>query len=186
MNLPTAGITARVSGEAAESWCQVRQTVLMLELAAAQIHVAMRDSGLSVEALMGAFTTLVERLHGLRARLDVSAAPSAGLDEGLAAIDHALNEALLALQFYDRLAQRLEHVEHSLGHLAELLANPEQVAAPLAWRRLQEAIRSRYTTEEERILFAAVVGGLPVADAIAHYKASVRTGSAGAADVELF
>lgn len=168
----------------AESWCQVRQTVLMLELAAAQIHVAMRDSSVSVEALMGAFTTMVERFQGLEAR--IRAEDPEG-NEGVSQVSSAMDEALMALQFYDRLAQRLEHVEHGLGHLAELLGNPERIASPPAWTSLQDEIRSRYTTEEERIMFASVMSGVPVAEAITHYKETVlaRTGT-GNAEVELF
>ena len=171
----------------AESWCQVRQTVQMLELAAAQIHVAMRDSSLSVEALMGAFTTMVERLQGLEASIRASG-QGEELGQGVHQVSQAMDEALVALQFADRLAQRLEHVEHGLGYLAELLASPEQVASPPAWHRLQDEIRSRYTTEEERIMFAAVMGGVPVAEAVARYKETVlaRTGSSGTAEVELF
>lgn len=178
---------AAEASAAAESWCQVRQTVLMLELAAAQIHVAMRDSSLSVEALMGAFTTMVERLQGLEARIRVNEQDEE-LGDGVHQVSAAMDEALMALQFYDRLAQRLEHVEHGLGHLAELLASPERVASPPAWSGLQEEIRSRYTTEEERIMFAAVMGGMPVAEAIAHYKETVltRTGNDGSSEVELF
>ena len=178
---------AAEASAAAESWCQVRQTVLMLELAAAQIHVAMRDSSLSVEALMGAFTTMVERLQGLEARIRINQQDEE-LGDGVHQVSAAMDEALMALQFYDRLAQRLEHVEHGLGHLAELLASPERVASPPAWSGLQEEIRSRYTTEEERIMFAAVMGGMPVAEAIAHYKETVltRTGNDGSSEVELF
>lgn len=171
----------------AESWCQVRQTVLMLELAAAQIHVAMRDSSLSVESLMGAFSTMVERLQGLESRIREKNQDEE-LGDGVHQVSSAMDEALMALQFYDRLAQRLEHVEHGLGHLAELLGSPERVASLQAWNGLQEEIRSRYTTEEERIMFAAVVGGVPVAEAIAHYKETVlaRTGRDGSSEVELF
>ncbi|MDD3482540.1 Hpt domain-containing protein [Azovibrio restrictus] len=170
-----------------EPWCQVRQTVQMLELAAGQIHVAMRDSNLSVEALMGAFGTMAERLQHLESRLQAISG-----DEVLGAEMHevssAMDEALVALQFYDRLAQRLEHVEHGLGHLATLLADAGQRGELQAWEALQEEIRSRYTTEEERIMFASVMGGMPVAEAIAHYKETVltRTGNDGRAEVELF
>lgn len=170
-----------------EPWCQVRQTVQMLELAAAQIHVAMRDSNLSVEALMGAFGTMAERLQRLESRLQASAGDEA-LGAEMHQVSSAMDEALVALQFYDRLAQRLEHVEHGLDHLAALLADAGQRGALQAWEGLQEEIRSRYTTEEERIMFASVMGGMSVAEAVAHYKDTVltRTGNDGRAEVELF
>ena len=40
------------------NWSQVRETVLMLELAAVQIETAMKDSNSSVEILTDSFTTM--------------------------------------------------------------------------------------------------------------------------------
>ena len=41
-------------------WSQVRETVLMLELAAGQVEAAMRDSNYSVEVLTDTFTSMAE------------------------------------------------------------------------------------------------------------------------------
>lgn len=170
--------------ETGQAWCQVRQTVLMLELAAAQIHAAMRDSNLSVAVLSESFTAMAASMHGLQARLRDSGPPEleARVDEAGAAMD----QALIAMQFYDRLAQRLEHVEHGLGHLAQLLSDPARIAAPPAWQALQAEIQSRYTTEEERTMFAAVMGGMSVAEAIQHYLETMHAKPRLDSDVELF
>lgn len=174
-------------------WSDARQTVQMLELAAAQIHVAMRDSSLSVSTLMAAFTTLAERIQGMEARLHAQArhagAAMAGEMEGqLHEAGLAMDDALVAMQFYDRLGQRLEHVEHSLGRLAGLLADPVQRQQVQAWHALQQEISARYTTEEERIMFSSVMSGMPVDAAVQHYKETVlaRTGNEGQGEVELF
>ena len=43
-------------------WSQVRETVLMLELAAGQVDAAMRDSNSSVDTLMDTFTSMADTL----------------------------------------------------------------------------------------------------------------------------
>ena len=45
------------------SWSQVRETVLMLELAAGQIEAAMRDSGSSVDVLTDSFTHMASSMQ---------------------------------------------------------------------------------------------------------------------------
>ncbi|HZX29737.1 MAG TPA: hypothetical protein VFF03_00155, partial [Rhodocyclaceae bacterium] len=40
------------------NWSQVRETVLMIELAAVQIETAMKDSNSSVDVLTDSFTTM--------------------------------------------------------------------------------------------------------------------------------
>ena len=45
------------------NWSQVRETVLMLELAAVQIETAMKDSNASVEVLTHSFTSMANYMQ---------------------------------------------------------------------------------------------------------------------------
>ena len=65
-------------------WSQVRETVLMLELSAAQIEAAMRESNGSVDVLTASFTNMAETLHAITETLnDVSATDDAATRERL-------------------------------------------------------------------------------------------------------
>lgn len=172
------------------NWSQVRETVLLLELAAGQIEAAMTDSGASVETLTGAFTGMAESMRAVSDA--VAALPESG-EAGdarqrlLGAADQVsgmVQQAVIAFQFYDKLAQRLAHVTHSLGDLADLVADQGRIFNPREWVGLQQRIRAKYTTADERTMFEAVMVGTPVNEAIAAYIEAMRQKPVD--DIELF
>ena len=171
-------------------WSQVRETVLMLELAAGQIEAAMRDGNNSVETLTDAFTSLAGYVRGLTTELD--ALPESGelapLKSGLQAqagmLGERVQQSIIAFQFYDKLVQRLAHVCHSLSALSDLVVDQRKLYNPYEWVALQEKIRARYTTREEIGMFEAVMNGMPVKEALAAYM--VGQHDRGDEGIELF
>jgi hypothetical protein len=176
------------------SWSEVRETVLMLELASGQIEAAMRDSNASVEVLTQSFTCMADTMRLIRDTLaDLPGPATAGVTTDtthaglLAAADNVsgmVHQAIIAFQFYDKLVQRLGHVTHSLGDLSELVSDQQRIDDPRQWVVLQERIRAKYTTPDEHTMFEAVMRGMPVADAIAHYVETMKAKHSD--DIELF
>lgn len=172
------------------NWSQVRETVLMLELAAAQIEAAMKDSNSSVDVLTDSFTSMAGYMRMITET--VSALPESGDNADarqtlLGAADQVsgmVHQAIIAFQFYDKLVQRLAHVTGSLGNLSGLVSDQRRLFNPQEWVDLQEGIRAKYTTTDEREMFEAVMGGTPVAQAIEQYVAAMK--SKGGDDIELF
>ncbi len=170
-------------------WSQVCETVLMLELSAAQIEAAMRESNGSVDVLTASFTNMAETLRAITDTLNAAAATDDAATRGrlLSAageVSGMVNQAVVAFQFYDKLAQRLGHVTHSLGDLATLVADQRRIYNPQEWVELQGRIRAKYTTADERAMFEAVMAGTPVGEAIAHYVDAMKHKPAD--DIELF
>lgn len=170
-------------------WSQVRETVLMLELSAGQIEAAMTDSNSSVEVLTDSFTTMAGYMRTIAD--SVSALPDDG-DAGDAkrnlgaAAEHVsgmVHQAIIAFQFYDKLVQRLAHVNQSLAGLSGLVSDNARLYNPAEWRALQEKIRARYTMREEQAMFDAVMAGLPVKEALEQFMAEMKDKSD---DIELF
>lgn len=157
-------------------WSQVRETVLMLELAAGQVEAAMRDSNASVDVLTDTFTSMA----GLMGMVEESvaslpdtpelAATKTQLHTGLAQVSDKVHQAIIAFQFYDKLAQRLAHVCQSLGGLSTLVSDKSRLYNPGEWVALQDSIRSKYTMVEERAMFEAVLSGASVEAALNDYK----------------
>lgn len=169
------------------NWSQVRETVLMLELAAGQIEAAMKDSNASVDVLTAAFTGMAGSLSEITATINALPEQSEVQQRLLGATDQVsglVMQAVIAFQFYDKLAQRLAHVCHSLGGLSELVADQRRLFNPQEWVGLQEQIRAKYTTPDERTMFEAVMQGTPVVDAIEQYVNSLK--SKPSDDIELF
>jgi len=175
-------------------WSQLKETVLMLNLAVAQIDESMNEGNSSVETLSGSFTGLATNLRDIQSsvlqmkdkddnadklRLIIEGSTTTALDK--------VHSAIIAFQFYDKLTQRLDHVSQSLGALATLITDPAALYSPVEWRALQESIRSKYTMEEERNMFDKVIAGVPIEEALAEFKqAVVDRGGCEEDEIELF
>lgn len=171
------------------NWSQVRETVLMLELAAFQIEAAMKDSNSSVEVLTHSFTSMAEhmqKISGIVDALPQDGAVGAARQElgGISShVSGMMHQAIIAFQFYDKLVQRLAHVGLSLGDLSDLVADSGRLFNPGEWVGLQNKIRSKYTTADEVAMFDAVMNGVPVQEAVDHFMAEMKEKHN---DIELF
>ena len=174
-------------------WSQVRETVLMLELAAGQVEAAMKDSNSSVEVLMDTFTTLAETLQHIEVALDTlpdtvgNGMVKGEIQENTRLVADKVHHAIIAFQFYDKLVQRLDHVCHGLAGLSRLVVDRERLYSPDEWRALQEAILAKYTMLEERAMFEAVLGGATVKEALDAYMAArMKEVESSGGEIELF
>ena len=140
-------------------WSQVRETVLMLNLAVAQIIASMHEGDQSVETVGETFTTLVNQLQQisrLGSALRNDQAGKESLDEMLETLQNVsdkIQRFIIAFQFYDKLSQRLNHVSTDLTDLAELVSDSTRIYNPTEWQSLQQQIRGRYSTGEEHRMF---------------------------------
>jgi hypothetical protein len=125
----------------------------------------MKDSDARVESLTSAINHLVERLQSLRelsAGLPAADAGGAGLGTCLSTLCTEMEldarQAVVAMQFYDKMIQRITHVRDGLAIPAETIdAAPQDRSA--AWDQLLERVRGRYSMVEERVLFDFLIRG---------------------------
>ena len=169
-------------------WSQVRETILMLNLAVAQIEVAMRDSSGSVDVLTNTFTGMYGNLMALvEAAQSLPDGPAKqAVQEAGMAVSVQMQEAIVAFQFYDRLSQRLSHASHSLDDLTAIVSDPARLYNPFAWSALQQKIRARYTMEDEKLMFDTLIQTGNVQVALEQYLDSKQEKAGGSQDVELF
>jgi len=175
-------------------WSQLKETIVMLNLAITQIDQSMNEGNSSVSTLSKSFTGLATNLSDIQSSINQLSQENESSEkmrviiEGSAstALDK-VHSAIIAFQFYDKLSQRLDHVSESLTSLTELIANPEALYSPNAWQVLQETIRSKYTMEEERQMFDKVISGVPIEEALIEFNHDM-TNKEGAEedDIELF
>ncbi len=169
-------------------WSQVRETILMLNLAVAQIEVAMRDSAGSVDVLANTFTgmygslmALVEAAQSLPDGPQKDTIQASGL-----AVSAQMQQAIVAFQFYDRLSQRLSHACRSLDDLTAIVSDSARLYNPYAWLALQQKIRSRYTMEDEKLMFDTLLTTGSVHAALEQYVSGKHSQAGEGEDVELF
>jgi hypothetical protein len=168
-------------------WSQVQETVLMLNLAVTQIERTMSDGSESVNALTETFASLIGGIQaiGMAAQNLPDGPEKATIEANVRPAAEKINGAIVAFQFYDKLSQRLAHVSNSLGELGKLIASPTRLYNPYEWHGLQAMIKSKYTIEQDRIMFEAILSGASVEEALA-LSAKEAPAAKDEGDVELF
>lgn len=182
------GVTAEGT-DVAHEWSQLRETVLMLELAGGQIVAAMRESDQSVDALVSSFTGMAgvatSMQHKLAAlpELPEIAAERSELCALSGEFGGMVERAVVAFQFYDKLVQRLSHVIDGLAGLSDIVGEPARYRTQAEWQHLHDQIRQRFSTAEERKLCDAVLAGLSVEQALGRFVEDLHQHHE---DIELF
>ena len=166
-------------------WSQIREAVLMLNLAVAQIEHSMRDGDDSVQTLTDSFTTMAGYVKSLDITIIkdiVEGEVKTLMQKNCAAVSERVRSAIVAFQFYDQLSQRLTHVCNSLTALGDLIANEKRLYDPVEWRGLQEKIKSRYTRDSDRKMFDEVLQGKSIKEVLDNTLRNKEKSD----DVELF
>ena len=173
-------------------WSQVRETVLMLNLAAAQVDFSLRDGHNSVNTLTESFTAMAggiqvirDALQSITEKYPLEDDERVPLELQCQTISSRMQDAIVAFQFYDKLVQRLDHVVEVIAQLADLVGDTSRLYSPQEWSKLQQMIRSRYTMEEERELFDALMRGEDVKDVMEKLQ-SMMENKLDESDIELF
>ncbi len=172
-------------------WSQVRETVRMMELSAAQITLAMREGDDSIGTLSNSFTSMLGNVNAISSAIDEIECNDAHrmacqtIKDNCNQVKEQMQLAVVAFQFYDRLSQQLAHVVSSLDSMSDLVGDGARLYNPLEWERLQEAIRSRYSMQEEQEMFDALLSGSSVKEALSLCEGKSAAKNAGN-DVELF
>jgi hypothetical protein len=174
-------------------WSQIRETVLMLELATGQVEAAMRDSNSSVDVLAETFTSLVDTLQLIEAAVDTlpdtigNGLVKSEIQNNTRFVTEKIHHAIIAFQFYDKLVQRLDHVCHGLEGLSRLVSDTRRLYKPDEWKQLQDEILAKYTMVEERAMFDSVLKGATVKEALETYMtARMEEIKNSGGEVELF
>lgn len=167
-------------------WSQLKETMLMLNLAVSQIDHSMHDGNKSVNTLASSFTMLANIMKDMEKSLHQL--PEGDIRDNLTNSTECasanISSAIINFQFYDKLSQRLSHVSKDLAALNTLISDPSTLYSPYMWKQLQEQIRDDYTMEEERKMFDKVLAGVSIEQAIQELNEDLQ--NKGEDDIELF
>lgn len=145
------------------AWSFDAEVIAFVEMAMAQISVALREAEAPVSDLGGTVADVAatgRRLDTLAAELR-GQAPDASRAVGreAALLGASARRASVSMQFHDRLVQRLTHAHDALQALAGAIADRDHHAGPTEWERLRQGIRAGYSMEHERVIFDLLAGG---------------------------
>ncbi len=168
-------------------WSFDAEIVGFVEMAKAQIALALRDA----EAPIAELGSVVSDVGGCALRMQRLAAAISSGDAELAAalaaeaalVATRTKDAAVALQFHDRLVQRLAHAREALEVLAGAVAERHQHHTQADWDRLRDGIRAQYSMEQERVIFDLLVGGATPESVLDTLKNLRDTGTPGHVDL---
>ncbi len=170
MNNPAKELTS-VADKPDLDWSQVKETVRMLNVAVAQVEIAMHDGNESVNTLTESFAGMMNNVGEIQGLVEGAEIEDDPLKDRILHLCHGVEmqmaQSVVAFQFYDKLSQRLGHVSDMLDSLGGLVSDDSRLFNPYAWRELQDRIRSRYSMREEQKMFDAVLAGKSIEEALA-------------------
>lgn len=180
--VPAAGAEAPVDADNAVS-SLARSLQLFLNLGVAQLDAAVRESDSEVGRISQGLAAIATELLRYESRRPAGAPPDEHLEEMIRSVRASAQGVIKAMQFYDKLVQRLSHVRSGLAIPADATA---EMAAALRvdWNDILDQVRSRYSMVEERVLFDFMMRGLR-AEQMLKALASLREASSPG-ELELF
>lgn len=174
--MPTLSNPGSSSANPDLNWSQVRETISMLCLAMAQIETSLNDSSKSVDVLTETFTDIASDAQSIVKTLQQADnseelfASKEDMLEKAGSVLSKMNQAVVAFQFYDRLSQKLGHVNTSLNHLGDVISDSSRLFNPSEWNKIQTEIRTNYTMECERLMFDLIMKGATIREALELYR----------------
>jgi len=138
-----------------------------LELGAAQLDAAIRESDARVDKLAAAVTAVATDARELDTQVQaLDSADAAQVQQArqrirqlVVQLDADVQATVTSLQFYDKLIQRLTHVRDGLAIPSDSTVTAQDPARS-DWNSMLEQVRSRYSMVEERVLFDFMMRGL--------------------------
>ncbi len=158
------------------AWCEIEETVKLLVLSVTQIEVSIGESDDSVKTLAGAFESMAIGIQEIMAQLDQDCDCDTGkpeqsrMTELCGQLQGKICSAVVALQFHDRLSQRLTQIHRNLDNLTVLLGDRTVKKSRNDWHKIQDELRASYTMVEDCAMFDALMKGATVEQAVACYR----------------
>jgi len=169
-------------------WCFRSETARLLALNVAQIHTGLSEGDASIDTLSSSFQLLANFCLELQ-KTDVDGSEQASLAQVQSIAQNMsgqIDNAIMAFQFYDRLCQRLDHVQNNLHMLSELITDDGHMHDSKGWTNLRQQIKSSYTMETEHRMHEAVMKGASIEEALQIFRDELAQKGNDEDDIELF
>jgi hypothetical protein len=149
-------------------WSQIRETVMMLNVALSQVERSLTEGDESVNALTKLLISLMGKIQVIRMASETlpDSREKKSIMSNCHEVNSMMNDVIVAFQFYDKMGQRLSHVSLNLSALSDLINDGHRLYSPYEWRALQEMIISRYFIDADRQMFNAILEGASVKEAL--------------------
>ena len=160
--------------------------VTLLQLAAAQLALSLKETEQPFDDLSKLFIEIVEGFNEIETLL------SSGLSSDIKQVRslHCLTQnrvknAIIDFQFYDRMTQRLNHIlgniQDAINSFSDNDKNDEK-----HWEGIFSNIEKSYTMREEKILYESIRSGVGFDQAVKDLVSQTFNNDPSVTDIELF
>ena len=154
-----------------ENWCFRSETARLLALNVAQIHTGLSEGDSSIDTLSSSFQLLANFCGEIQQLESNQDSPQIEQVKQIAeSMSGQVNNAIMAFQFYDRLCQRLDHVQSNLNMLSGLITDEAHIVNADGWQELRDKIHNFQNQEDSGDLRKA---GLRIGT-LEHEQANIR------------
>ena len=130
------------------------ESVLMINIAVAQIEASMTHGDNSVNRLISSVSTVRKLVNDIPG------------DHRQGQIDSHVNQSIVSLQYHDRLCQRLRNVSSALTKLAHIIEDNTEEYSPIGWNDFKSEIHESCNMADEREIIASIYAGASIEEAI--------------------
>ncbi|MCW8901649.1 MAG: hypothetical protein OQK75_01545 [Gammaproteobacteria bacterium] len=147
---------------------QIRETILIINVAVARIEHAMIEGDDSFTTLSQSFVEMITSAEKItRSTMELDDSPAKNeINKNCQDIAQRVGSSIMAFQFYDKLSQRMALVSKALNSLTVVLKDESKTHNKEEWLNLQQTIRSKYTLDSDQEMFDAVLNGIPIEQAL--------------------
>lgn len=142
-----------------DNWHYASRTATMLMQTIAHIELSMREGEASISTVIKTFNTMGQYMDSIQEGVQELAGSRPELKQSLDYVRSNITEAIISMQFYDALTQRLQTVIKGLGDMSVLVDNAEKRSQEAAWEELQESMRSSCSIQSDTVFLEAICAG---------------------------
>lgn len=140
-------------------WNYTSKTATILMQTIAHIELSMQEGDDSIGTVIETFNTMGKYLDTIQDGVQELAGTRPELSDSLDYVRNHINEAIISMQFYDALTQRLQTVTKGLMNMAELVDDADKRTQESSWIALQEGMLNSCSIQSDTVFLRAICEG---------------------------
>lgn len=165
-----------------DNWHYASKTATMLMQTIAHIELSTHEGEASIGTVIATFNTMGKYMDTIQEGVQELGEKRPELIESLNYVSSHINEAIISMQFYDALTQRLQTVTKGLSDMSVLVDDVDKRTEESSWIALQESMRNSCSIQSDTVFLQAICDGKGFEEAHRLSKESKQSDN----EIELF
>ncbi|MGB0496017.1 MAG: hypothetical protein ACPGJI_06645 [Kangiellaceae bacterium] len=165
---------------------QSANQITLLQLAAAQLAISLKETEQPFDDLSKLFIEIVEGFNEIESLLSSGNSTDLERVKDLHSTTQGrVKNAVIDFQFYDRMTQRLNHILSNIQDAIDSMGKCDSVDDEY-WQEIFAKIEKSYTMREEKQLYESIRSGIGFDEAVKALVSQTFDHDSNASNIELF